>query len=80
MTIEYPGITCTPGVCGGEPCVANTRIPVWSIANWRILGLSDVEILENYPTLKPGDLENAWKYIEDHEEEIRTQIKENEED
>jgi Protein of unknown function (DUF433) len=24
----FPGIESTPGVCGGEPCIVRTRIPV----------------------------------------------------
>ena len=26
---DFPGIESRPGVCGGEPCVVRTRIPVW---------------------------------------------------
>ena len=25
---SYPGIESTPGVCGGEPCIVRTRIPI----------------------------------------------------
>jgi Protein of unknown function (DUF433) len=25
----FPGIESRPGVCGGEPCIIRTRIPVW---------------------------------------------------
>ena len=24
----FPGVESTPGVCGGEPCIVGTRIPV----------------------------------------------------
>ena len=24
----FPGIDSTPGVCGGEPCIVRTRVPV----------------------------------------------------
>ena len=27
----FPGIDSTSGVCGGEPCVVRTRIPVWAL-------------------------------------------------
>src|ERR1039457_293447 len=27
----FPGIDSTPGVCGGEPCIVRTRIPVWAL-------------------------------------------------
>ncbi len=25
----FPGIDSMPGVCGGEPCIVRTRVPVW---------------------------------------------------
>jgi hypothetical protein len=25
----FPNIESVPGVCGGEPCIVRTRIPVW---------------------------------------------------
>lgn len=27
------GIKKTPGVCGGDACIGNTRIPVWSLVS-----------------------------------------------
>jgi hypothetical protein len=26
---DFPGIDSRPDVCGGEPCIVRTRIPVW---------------------------------------------------
>jgi uncharacterized protein (DUF433 family) len=74
-----PGIECTPGVCGGDPCIHNTRIPVWVLAQSRRLGMSEAGILENYPTLRAEDLANAWAYEESHRAEITRQIEDNEE-
>jgi uncharacterized protein (DUF433 family) len=56
--------------CGGDACVRDTRIPVWTVANYRRLGASDARILEAYPSLTPGDLEAVWAYVADHREEI----------
>lgn len=36
----------TPGVCGGEACVAGTRIAVWMLVEARRAGCKDEEILE----------------------------------
>jgi uncharacterized protein (DUF433 family) len=77
MTIE--GIKKTPGVCGGDPCIANTRIPVWVLVQSRRLGMSEAELLQNYPTLRAEDLTNAWTYASSHADEIDRQIAENEE-
>ncbi len=46
----YPGIESTPGVCGGEPCIIRTRIPVWVLERARQLGSSEAELLRAYPT------------------------------
>ena len=76
---DSQGIKRTPGVCGGDACVGNTRIPVWSLVNDRRLGMSDAGILEAFPDLTATDLVNAWAYAEAHSEEISTAIRENEE-
>lgn len=69
-----PGIRCTPGVCGGDPCIRRTRIPVWLLVELRQLGGSDEHILGGYPTLTQHDLDNAWAYYELHRAEIDQQI------
>jgi len=73
------GIKKTPGVCGGDACIGNTRIPVWSLAIDRTLGMSDADILAAFPDLTAADLVNAWAYAEAHPEEIDRAIRENEE-
>jgi len=35
----------TPGVCGGRPCVAGTRVPIHRIARYYRLGYSPEEML-----------------------------------
>jgi uncharacterized protein (DUF433 family) len=74
----FPGIDSTPGVCGGEPCIVRTRIPVWVLAQARNLGMSEAEILQIYPSLRAEDLVNAWNYYRSHQNEIDQQIDENE--
>jgi uncharacterized protein (DUF433 family) len=74
-----PGIESRPGVCGGEPCIVRTRIPVWVLEQSRRLGISEAELLRSYPTLRAEDLTNAWAYVRAHRQEIDPQIRENEE-
>jgi uncharacterized protein (DUF433 family) len=73
------GIEATPGVCGGDPRIAGTRIPVWTLEQYRRLGLSEAQILAAYPGLRAADLINAWTYVADHPGEVERQIRENEE-
>lgn len=75
----FPGIESNPGICGGEPCIVRTRIPVWLLEQARRLGASEADILKSYPTLTAGDLVNAWAYVNAHRTEIERQIMENEE-
>jgi len=76
----WSGIEKTPGLCGGDACIRQTRIPVWVLVNACGLGISEAELLENYPTLGAADLANAWAYAEAYLDEIETAIQENEED
>lgn len=75
----FPGIESTPGVCGGEPCIVRTRIPVWVLEHGRRQGISEAELLRSYPTLRAEDLANAWAYVRAHSGEIDRQIRDNEE-
>lgn len=74
----FPGIESTPGVCGGEPCIVRTRIPVWVLVQAKRLGASEADLLRSYPTLRAEDLANAWAYFRLHRDEIEQQIDENE--
>ena len=74
----FPGIESTPGVCGGEPCIVRTRIPVWILVQARRLGASEADLLRDYPTLRAEDLTNAWAYSRAHRDEIEQQIHDNE--
>ena len=76
----FPGIESRPGVCGGEPCIVRTRIPVWVLDQARRLGTSESDLLRAYPTLRAEDLANAWAYVRSHGEEISRQIAGNEAD
>jgi uncharacterized protein (DUF433 family) len=74
----FPGIDSVPGVCGGEPCITRTRIPVWVLVQARRLGTSEASLLHCYPSLRAEDLSNAWAYFRVHRDEIEQQIQENE--
>lgn len=73
-----PGIESTPGICGGDPRIVGTRIPVWVLVQFRNLGTSEADILRAYPTLRAEDLTNAWSYYRSNKSVIDEQILENE--
>jgi uncharacterized protein (DUF433 family) len=73
------GIESSPEVCGGEPRIAGTRIPVWTLEQARRLGASEADLLRDFPGLRAADLVNAWTYVAAHRAEIEEQIRANEE-
>ncbi len=76
----FPGVESIPGVCGGEPCIAQSHIPVWLLEQaWR-LGTSEADLLLAYPTLHAQDLANASGYVRAHPEQVDQQIKANEDE
>ena len=74
----FPGVESRDGVCGGEPCVTRTRIPVWALEQARRIGWSEATILQSCPTLRAEDLAQAWSYVRSHRDEIERHIAENE--
>lgn len=65
-------ITQTPGVCGGEPCIAGRRIKVRDVYVWYdLMGMSADEIATNY-NLSLTQVHAALAYAYDHLDEIRS--------
>ena len=73
------GIESSSEVCGGDPRISNTRIAVWTLEQYRRLGMTEAQILAAYPGLRAADLVNAWAYVAAHRDEVDRQILENEE-
>lgn len=76
MAIEATSwVTKTPGVCGGDACIRDTRHTVYGLVEWKRLGLTDCRILEHHPDLTQADLDAVWKYYGAHREEIDLAIR-----
>lgn len=55
-------ISIDPNICFGKPCIRGTRIWVSLIIENLAAGASEVEILENYPSLTSEDIKAALAY------------------
>jgi uncharacterized protein (DUF433 family) len=77
MTTATSWISKKPDRCGGDACIRDTRLPVWTLQEVRRLGASDAELLESYPGLTVADLEAAWEYQRFNRLEIERNIWEN---
>lgn len=48
-------ITIEPGKRSGQPCIRGLRITVWDLPIWLSAGMTEQEILEEYPELEHAD-------------------------
>ncbi|RLG29672.1 antitoxin [Methanosarcinales archaeon] len=63
---KIPGIktliVSDPNICGGEPCIRDTRIPVHIILGHLAAGEDYDTILKNFPHLKYEDILACLEY------------------
>ena len=52
-------ITMDPAICHGQPCVRGLRYPVEMLLELMSSGMTDGQILADYPDLEPDDLRAA---------------------
>ena len=58
----FQRITVDPAVCAGKPCIRNLRFPVARLLGLLAAGETRETILENYPYLEAGDIDEALRY------------------
>lgn len=49
-------------VMGGDICIRNTRITVWSLILHKREGMTDKELIHHFGILTQEDLNEAWSY------------------
>lgn len=62
MATSLKRITVDPKVLRGKPVVKGTRIPVYLIVELMGSGLSEAEVLKEYPDLSREDVRAALQY------------------
>lgn len=55
-------ITIEPGKRSGQPCIRGLRITVWDVLDWLAAGMSEGEILADYPELEAADFRAVFDY------------------
>ena len=59
---RFPRITLDPAVMGGRPCIRGQRITVAAVLRLMAARHPRTEILEQYPYLEPGDLDEVLAF------------------
>jgi uncharacterized protein (DUF433 family) len=60
-------ITAEKGKRGGRPCIRGLRITVGDVLGWLAAGLSNAQILADYPELTEDDIRACLAYAADRE-------------
>ena len=55
-------ITIEPGKRSGQPCIRGLRITVWDVLGWLGAGMSQAEILDDYPELESADFPAVFEF------------------
>jgi uncharacterized protein (DUF433 family) len=56
-------ITLNPNQCGGQPCIRGIRIRVKDILEMLAAGVSQEEMLADYPYLEAEDITAALQFV-----------------
>jgi len=57
-----PRITIEPDKRSGQPCIRGLRITVWDVLNWLAAGMTEGQILADYPEVEPDDFRAVYEY------------------
>ncbi len=60
-------ITIEPGKRGGKPCIRGMRITVYDVLDYLAAGMSQEEILKDFPYLTADDIHACLSYAADRE-------------
>lgn len=55
-------VTFNPNQCGGRPCIRGMRIRVKDVLDLVAAGVTDAEILADYPDLEVDDIKASLEY------------------
>jgi uncharacterized protein (DUF433 family) len=65
-------ITIEPGKRGGKPCIRGLRITVYEVLEYLASGMSEAEILNDFPDLTREDIRACLAFAADRERKLVT--------
>ena len=65
-------ITIESGKRGGKPCIRNMRITVYDVLKLLASGMSNSEIIQDFPELTKEDIQACIEYASEREHHIST--------
>ncbi len=63
-------ITIEPNKCGGKPCIRGIRITVTDVLEYLASGMSEEEIVRDFPDLTTDDIRACLAFAADRERRL----------
>ncbi len=67
-------ISINPDVRSGKPCINNTRIAVYDVLEYFAGGMSEEEILSDFPSLSHEDIQAVFAFAAARERSLASSI------
>jgi uncharacterized protein (DUF433 family) len=58
-----PRITVEPGKMGAKPCIRGLRFTVYDLASYLASGMTEEEILKDFPYLEKEDFQAVYEFF-----------------
>ena len=63
-------ITIEPGKRGGKPCIRGLRITVYDLLDYLASGMTEQQILHDFPDLEAADIRACLQFAADRERRL----------
>jgi len=67
---SFDRITIVAGRRSGKPCIRDTRITVYDVLDYLASGMTEAEILADFPELEADDLRASLAFAADRERRL----------
>ncbi len=67
-------ITLEPGKRGGKPCIRGLRITVYDVLDYLASGMTEQEILHDFPELTSDDIKACLAFAADRERKLTSAL------
>ena len=70
LPISGSTVTIEPGKRGGKPCIRGLRITVYDMLDYLASGMTEQQILQDFPDLEAADIRACLQFAADRERRL----------
>jgi uncharacterized protein (DUF433 family) len=68
--MSYQNIITIEPKLGGKPCIRRMRITVYDVLGWLAAGMSQAEIIDDFPELTAADIRACLEFVADRKRRL----------